>query len=116
MLRFCDDEWVQQLKSGIESWLLFMIQNVSPGLLGTSVEAVPLQEQQLLPAVGQASAAEILAVPEVRVFIFLIYVVSGCMSLFNTCAHACDCVLSPGHSRQHARNARLHYVTSVGSF
>lgn len=70
MLRFCDDEWVQQLKSGIESWLLFMIQNVSPGLLGTSVEAVPLQEQQLLPAVGQASAAEILAVPEVRVFIF----------------------------------------------
>ena len=73
MLRFCDDEWVQQLKSGIESWLMFMIQNVSPGLLGTSGETVPLQQQQQqqqLPAVGQGSAAEILAVPEVRVFIF----------------------------------------------
>jgi hypothetical protein len=115
MLRFCDDEWVQQLKSGIESWLMFMIQNVSPSLLGTSGETVPLQQQQL-PAVGQASAAEILAVPEVRVFIFLMYDVSGGMSLFIACAHACHCVLSPGHSRQHARNATLHYVTFVCSF
>ena len=63
MLRYCEEEWTQQLKSGIESWLKFMIQSVSPGLLGLSIETSQAQEQ---PAANQAAAAEIMSVPEVR--------------------------------------------------
>jgi hypothetical protein len=41
MLRHCEDEWLQQLKSSIESWLKFIVQSVSPVLLGMSGEALP---------------------------------------------------------------------------
>ncbi len=62
---------MQQLKSGIENWLKFVIQNVNPALLGLSAEASPLQEQSSLPAVNQPSAAEILIVPEVRPVLYI---------------------------------------------
>jgi hypothetical protein len=82
MLRYCEEEWTQQLKSGIESWLKFMIRSVSPGLLGLSIEAPRSQEQQ---AANQDAAADVLLVPEVR-GLFAI-------RLLNACAYVCHCVI-----------------------
>ena len=62
---------MQQLKSGIENWLKFVIQNVNPALLGLSAEAPQLQEQSSLPAANQPSAPEILIVPEVRPVLYI---------------------------------------------
>ena len=45
----CGDEWIQLLRANIETWLKYVMQNVSVGLLGEA------------PA-----AAEVLALPEVR--------------------------------------------------
>jgi hypothetical protein len=60
MLRHCEDEWLQQLKSSIEGWLRFIVQSVSPVLLGMSGEALPQQAPTNQPA-----PAEIMAIPEV---------------------------------------------------
>ncbi len=63
MLRYCGSEWLQQLKSSIEAWLVFIVQSASPQ------SAEPSQAQQQ-PASNQ-SAAEILAVPEVLVLLYV---------------------------------------------
>jgi hypothetical protein len=63
MLRQCEDEWLQQLKSSIESWLKFVIESVSPILLGMSGDALP---QQVPAVANQPAPAEIMTIPEVR--------------------------------------------------
>ena len=79
MLRHCEDEWLQQLKSSIESWLKFIVQSVSPVLLGMSGEALP---QQALA--NQPAPAEIMAIPEVRSMVHLDYDLLPKTSLYFT--------------------------------
>jgi hypothetical protein len=98
MLRYCEEEWMQQLKSGIENWLKFVIQNVNPALLGLSAEASQLQEQSSLPAVNQTSAAEILIVPEVRpvlyIYIYIyIYNIVHCLIFCDIFRSLLKCVI-----------------------
>jgi hypothetical protein len=56
LLRYCEEEWMQQLKSSIEDWLKFVISNVNPALLG----------QSAVPGASAPAAAEVLSLNEVR--------------------------------------------------
>jgi hypothetical protein len=94
MLRYCDADWLQQLKTDIEAWLVFVMQNVNP-------RAVDVPELQQLDVSDQAAAAEIMAVPEVRalglaatrVFFFCCMCARAYLIpvvLLRCCLHACS--------------------------
>ncbi len=71
MLRYCEEEWLQQLKASIQAWLIFIMQNVSPLPVDASQSQQQQQQQQQAAPSEPAAAAEVLAIPEVRAPIFV---------------------------------------------